>query len=43
MSKICGIYSLMSPSGKRYIGQSVDIKKRFSRYKHYKCNNQIKI
>jgi hypothetical protein len=33
MSKICGIYKITSPSGKVYIGQSVDIKRRFTTYK----------
>lgn len=31
--KICGIYKLTSPSGKIYIGQSKDIKNRFSDHK----------
>lgn len=26
--KICGIYKITSPSGKIYIGQSIDIKRR---------------
>jgi group I intron endonuclease len=33
MSKICGIYKITSPTGKIYIGQSVDIKSRWSRHK----------
>ena len=33
MSKVCGIYKITSPSGKVYIGQSVDIKRRFTSYK----------
>jgi group I intron endonuclease len=33
MVKICGIYKITSPSGRVYIGQSVNIKRRFSEYK----------
>ena len=29
----CGIYKITSPSGKIYIGQSVDIERRFSEYR----------
>ena len=37
-----GIYRITSPSGKIYIGQSIDIKKRFSQYKSlYNSKNQI--
>lgn len=32
--KKCGIYIITSPSGKIYIGQSVDIKRRIRRYKN---------
>jgi group I intron endonuclease len=32
MNKICGIYKITSPSGKIYIGQSKDIKKRIYHY-----------
>jgi len=31
--KICGIYKIISPSGKIYIGQSIDIERRFSQYR----------
>ena len=41
--KICGIYSLTSPSGKMYIGQSVDIKDRLRKYKFVQCKEQPKI
>ena len=41
--KICGIYSLMSPSGKRYIGKSVNIKNRFDKYKTLNCKGQPKL
>lgn len=33
LNKICGIYKIISPSGKIYIGQSVNIKRRFITYK----------
>lgn len=35
-----GIYKITSPSGRVYIGQSINIKKRFSRYKAYKVKSQ---
>lgn len=41
--KIAGIYKITSPSGGIYIGQSVDINKRKSRYKNSKCNKQNRI
>lgn len=40
MTKICGIYKITSPSGKIYIGQSVNILNRFYRYKSYHCKMQ---
>lgn len=43
MSKIRGIYRITSPSGKVYIGQSVNIKSRLSRYRNLKCENQPKL
>ena len=36
MEKICGIYKITSPSNKIYIGQSVDIKKRWNHHKYAK-------
>jgi group I intron endonuclease len=39
MKKI-GIYKITSPSGKIYIGQSVDINKRFTTYKNLDCIKQ---
>lgn len=36
-----GIYKITSPSGKIYIGQSINIEKRFKQYKYLKCNGQI--
>lgn len=38
--KICGIYLIKSPSGKVYIGQSVDIKRRFKRYRLFGAKEQ---
>lgn len=42
MKKI-GIYKITSPSGLIYIGQSINIHKRFSAYKKLDCNNQPKL
>lgn len=37
-TKVCGIYKITSPSGRVYIGQAIDIHKRWSRYKNlHKC------
>lgn len=38
--KICGIYKITSPNNKVYIGQSVDIEKRWNVYKTYHCKLQ---
>lgn len=35
-----GIYKITSPSDKVYIGQSVDIQKRFTTYRRLDCKNQ---
>ena len=35
-----GIYKITSPSNRVYIGQSVDIEKRFSKYKKLNCKSQ---
>jgi len=43
MNKIIGIYKITSPSGKVYIGQSIDIKRRIKRYKIFDCKEQGKI
>jgi len=43
MNKICGIYKITSPSGKIYIGKSIDIIKRFKNYKNLQCKKQIKL
>jgi len=49
MNKICGIYKITSPSGKIYIGQSIDIQKRIWGYmsnhgakKQHKLYNSLK-
>ena len=41
--KIVGIYKITSPSGKIYIGQSIDIYKRFNHYKTLDCKGQVKL
>lgn len=41
--KICGIYKITSPSKKIYIGQSIDIDKRFYRYRKLDCPSQKKL
>lgn len=38
--KICGIYKITSPSGKIYIGQSVDILNRVKSYRTANCKYQ---
>ena len=38
-----GIYKITNPKGKIYIGQSIDINKRFAFYKRQKCKGQIKL
>ena len=38
MEKICGIYKITSPSGRIYIGQSIDCPKRFKQYKSTRAN-----
>lgn len=42
---IIGIYKITSPSGKIYIGQSINIEKRWEKYQKYIENikNQIKL
>lgn len=35
-----GIYKITSPSGKVYIGQSIDIEKRLKSYKNLQCKKQ---
>lgn len=38
-----GIYKITSPTGKIYIGQSIDIKKRFSSYRRLNCKSQPRL
>jgi group I intron endonuclease len=41
---IIGIYSIVSPSGKVYVGQSVNIKKRWADYRGlWNCSEQFKL
>lgn len=41
MKKVCGIYKITSPSGKMYIGQSVDINRRLKSYRSCLCKEQV--
>jgi len=43
MEKICGIYKITSPSGRIYIGKSIDILRRFSSYRSLNCKSQRKL
>jgi group I intron endonuclease len=43
MNKICGIYKITSPSGKIYIGQSRNIKRRLNDYINNRCYEQLLI
>jgi group I intron endonuclease len=38
-----GIYKITSPSKKIYIGQSIDIERRFKEYKKLQCNQSLKL
>lgn len=38
--KICGIYIIKSPTGKIYVGQSIDIKRRLNHYKNKGAKEQ---
>ena len=38
-----GIYKITSPSDRIYIGQSIDINKRFRKYYNLKCKQQPKL
>jgi group I intron endonuclease len=38
-----GIYKITSPSGRSYIGKSINIKKRFIRYRSVDCKGQVKL
>lgn len=43
INKNCGIYKITSPKGRAYIGQSKDLKRRFSDYKGLKCKGQKRL
>lgn len=43
MGKIIGVYKITSPSNKIYIGQSIDIYRRFNKYKKLNCKNQLRL
>jgi len=38
-----GIYKITSPSKKIYVGQSIDIERRFKEYKKFQCNQSLKL
>ena len=38
-----GVYKITSPTNKIYIGQSINIKKRWNYYKNLNCKNQTKL
>ena len=40
---IIGIYKIINPKGKIYIGQSINIIRRFKEYKRMNCSQQPKI
>jgi group I intron endonuclease len=40
---VIGIYKITSPSGKIYVGQSINIIIRWRKYKRLDCKNQIKL
>ena len=42
-SPIVGIYKIISPTGKIYVGQSVDIHHRWKRYSFYSCKSQKRL
>jgi group I intron endonuclease len=42
-NSIVGIYKITNPKGKLYIGQSINIERRFKEYKTLQCNKQPKI
>lgn len=43
MGKVCGIYKITSPTKKVYVGQSINIKKRWENYKSGYCKSQTKL
>lgn len=42
-TKICCIYKITSPSGRIYIGQTIDFDSRIKRYKRLCCKSQRKL
>jgi len=38
-----GIYKIISPTNKVYIGQSIDIESRFKKYRNKNCKNQKRL
>ena len=38
-----GIYKITSPSGKIYIGQSINVERRFNEYRRLQCKSQRKL
>lgn len=38
--KVIGIYKIISPSGRVYVGQSIDVYRRFQSYKNLGCKEQ---
>jgi group I intron endonuclease len=43
ISEIGFIYMITSPTGRIYVGSTIDIDYRFSQYKRLQCKNQIKL
>ena len=43
MNNKSGIYKITSPSGKVYIGETINFRKRFNRYKRMGCKSQFKL
>lgn len=43
LRKIIGIYKIISPTNKIYVGQSINIKRRFNEYLKLKCESQPKL
>jgi group I intron endonuclease len=42
-SQVCGIYKITNPSGRVYIGQSIDVQTRFSKYRSLHCPGQRRL
>lgn len=41
--KVAGIYKITNPIGAFYVGESIDLRRRFYLYKKYQCKGQIKL